>query len=74
MLHCSKPDCSWRAIAPSVDAAWSQYADHLVAEHSKTVDVDIPDGMVQLKFREEDDWITVPLEEAHALQNEFGGR
>ena len=66
MLRCSHHGCSWQAIAPSEDAAWDQYAEHLVAEHSETVDVDVPDGMVQVRFRD-DDWITVTFDEARRL-------
>ncbi|MBX0322313.1 DUF1059 domain-containing protein [Halomicroarcula sp. F13] len=70
MKRCSHPGCSWRAIAPADDAVWGQYARHLVAEHSTTVDADIPSGIVQLKFEADEDWITVPVEEARALQAE----
>lgn len=66
MVRCSHHDCSWHAIAPSEDAAWGQYAEHLVAEHAKTVDVDIPEGMVQVRFRD-DEWITTTLDEARRL-------
>jgi hypothetical protein len=30
MIECSRDGCSWQAIAPSEEAAWSQYAAHLV--------------------------------------------
>lgn len=34
MMECPDPDCSWRAIAPSVDAAHKTYLEHVVAEHT----------------------------------------
>ncbi len=70
MLRCSHPQCSWRAIAPSEEAAWPEYAQHLVETHSTTVDADIPEGMVQLKFDDDGDWITVSVEEAGEIQRE----
>jgi hypothetical protein len=69
MKRCSHPGCSWQAIAPSTDAAFEQYAEHLVDAHSRTVDVDIPDGMVQIKLREEGEWITTTFEEARKLHD-----
>jgi hypothetical protein len=65
MKRCSYPACSWQAIAPSPDAAWSQYAEHIVAEHSQPVDADVPPGMVQLRFDDDGEWITVSVEDAH---------
>ena len=67
MIECSHHGCSWRAIAPATEAAWGQYADHLLADHSKTVEADIPEGMVQVKLGAEADWVTVSLEEAGEL-------
>lgn len=64
MQRCSYPDCSWQAVAPSADAAWSQYAEHIVAEHSRSVDADVPAGMVQFRFDAAEEWITVPVEDA----------
>lgn len=69
MVRCSHPGCSWQAIAPSESAAWSQYAEHLVAEHARTVDADVPEGMVQVKLREGDEWITATVEEARELHD-----
>lgn len=66
MKHCSYPNCSWRAVAPSAAAAWPQYAEHIVAEHAQSVDADIPEGMVQLKRDGDDEWLTVTPEEARA--------
>lgn len=70
MLTCSHPGCSWRALAPSEDAALDRYAEHLVAEHARTVDADIPEGMIQVKLDGEDDWITTTVEEADALHRD----
>ncbi|WP_396612722.1 DUF1059 domain-containing protein [Haloferax sp. S1W] len=71
MRRCSHPGCSWQAIAPSDDAALEQYAEHLVNAHAKTVEADIPDGMVQIKLREDDEWITTTFEEARDLHDSF---
>lgn len=69
MLRCSHPGCAWQAIAPSAEAASEQYAEHLVTEHAKTVDVDIPDGMVQVKLEADGEWITTTPEEARELHD-----
>lgn len=69
MVRCSHPDCAWQAIAPSEDAALTQYAAHLVDEHTRTVDADIPEGMVQIKLRSDDEWVTTTLEEARDLHD-----
>lgn len=69
MKHCPHPGCSWQAIAPTTDAALTQYAEHLVEEHSRTVDVDIPEGMVQIKLHEDGEWITTTFEEAKKLHD-----
>ncbi|KAB1196352.1 MULTISPECIES: DUF1059 domain-containing protein [Haloferax] len=69
MKRCSHPGCSWRSIAPSEDAALAQFAEHLVESHSKTVDVDIPEGMVQIKLHEEGEWVTTTFEEARKLHD-----
>jgi predicted small metal-binding protein len=69
MIRCSHPGCSWQAIAPSENAAWNQYAEHLVDEHAQSVDVDIPEGMVQVRFGEDDEWVTVSAEEARELHD-----
>ncbi|MFB6107500.1 MAG: hypothetical protein ABEJ82_01505 [Haloplanus sp.] len=68
-MRCSHPDCSWRAIAPSDRAAWTQYAEHLVTEHARTVDADIPEGMVQIKLDGADEWVTATVEEARELHD-----
>ncbi|WP_411963353.1 hypothetical protein [Haloferax sp. YSMS24] len=70
MKRCSHPGCAWQSIAPSADAALEQYAEHLVNAHSKTVDADVPDGMVQIRFSEEDEWVTTTFEEARELHDE----
>ena len=67
MVRCSHDDCHWRSIAPSATAAWGRYAEHLVEEHATAVDVDIPEGMVQVKLEGDGEWITTTPEHAHAL-------
>lgn len=67
MIRCSHPGCPWQAIAPSEAAAWTQYAEHLVETHSTAVDVEIPDGMVQIKLESGGEWITTTVEEARQL-------
>jgi len=67
MKQCSYPDCSWRAIAPSEEAAWMQYAKHIVDEHATEVEADIPDGMVQVQLKQDGEWITTTIEEAREL-------
>lgn len=69
MLHCSHPDCGWQAIAPSEEAARTQYADHLVDEHARTVEADIPEGMVQIRLHDDGEWITTTVEDAHDLHD-----
>lgn len=69
MKRCTHPGCSWQAFAPTEDAALAQYAEHLVEAHSKTVDVDIPDGMVQIRLQEGGEWITTTFEEARQLHD-----
>lgn len=73
MLRCSHPDCGWQAIAPSEAAAWDQYGRHLVDAHARTVDADIPEGMVQIKLQEDDEWITATVEEAQRLHDSVHG-
>ena len=65
MKRCPYPDCSWQAIAPSAEAAWPQYAEHIVAEHAEPVDADVPEGTVQLKFDADGEWLTISAEDAH---------
>lgn len=67
MVRCSHPGCSWQSIAPSDDAAWTQYAEHLVEEHARAVDAEIPDGMVQVKRQEDGEWLTVTFDEAMSI-------
>jgi hypothetical protein len=67
MDGCSYPDCSWRPIAPSEDAAWRQYAAHVVDAHTETVDVDIPEGMIQVKLHDDGEWVTTTPEDAWRL-------
>ena len=67
MVRCSHPGCSWQAIAPSEEAAWTQYAAHVVEEHARAVDAEIPDGMVQVKREDDGEWITVTFDEARSI-------
>lgn len=69
MVRCSYNECSWQSIAPSSDAAWRQYAEHIVAEHGRTVDAEIPDGMVQVKLERDGEWITTTIQEAKKLHD-----
>lgn len=73
MYHCTRSDCGWRSIAPSEEAAFDQYVDHLMGEHASYVEADIPEGMVQVRFGEDDAWVTVTPEEAHRLHREHHG-
>lgn len=68
-MRCPRPDCGWHAVAPSEAAAREQLAEHVVAEHAREADPDetIPEGMVQVRVGEDDEWKTVTVEEAKAL-------
>jgi predicted small metal-binding protein len=70
---CSYPDCSWRPVAPSADAARRQYAAHVVDAHARTVETDIPEGMVQVKLQADGEWLTVTPEEARRLHRKRHG-
>ena len=71
MLHCEHPNCGWTAIAPSERVARERYVDHLLDEHTREVDAEIPEGTVQVKVGDDDEWTTVPLEEARQIREEF---
>jgi predicted small metal-binding protein len=71
MYRCPRPECGWQAIAPSDAAAKEQYMEHLVDEHTKEVDADIPDGMVQVKLGAQGEWVNVTLEEAKRLHEQY---
>lgn len=68
MYRCSRPSCAWRSFAPAAAAAREQYVEHLVDAHTEDVDVDVPEGMVQLRI--DDEWLTVTPEEARRLHRE----
>lgn len=70
-MRCSRPGCGWEAIAPSDAAARQQYVEHLVEAHSTTVDADVPEGMVQVKAGDAEEWTTVTVEEALELHEEL---
>ncbi|MFB6188770.1 MAG: hypothetical protein ABEI57_02700 [Halapricum sp.] len=67
MIRCPHPGCVWQSIAASQAGARQQYADHLVEAHADRVEADIPDGMVQVRVDEEDDWRTMTPEQARAF-------
>jgi predicted small metal-binding protein len=67
MVHCTHPGCGWQAIAPSQPAAQKQYAEHLVAAHATETDADIPDGKVEVRVDEDDEWRTMTFEQAKAF-------
>lgn len=64
MRTCNRPGCGWRAIAPSAAAAVKQYARHVLEAHSTEVEADVPEGMVQVRSGEDDEWTTMTVEEA----------
>lgn len=73
MILCAYDGCSWQSIAPAEEAARQQYAEHIVSDHAETIDVDIPDGMVQIKLGEDGDWITTTREAARMLHDQVHG-
>ena len=74
MVHCTHDDCGWHAIAPSPAAAKRQYATHLVEEHASEVDADIPDGKVQVRIDEDDEWRTMTFEQAKTFHEAVNNR
>ncbi|MFC7134157.1 MULTISPECIES: hypothetical protein [Salinibaculum] len=73
MVRCTRDGCGWESIAPSESAAQAQYADHLVTEHARRVDADIPEGMVQVRLDEGDEWRTMTVEQATAFHEAVHG-
>jgi predicted small metal-binding protein len=69
MVRCSHDGCSWQAIAPSEAAAVEQYAEHMVDEHAREVEAEIPEGMVQVKLERGGEWITTTPEDARKLHD-----
>jgi predicted small metal-binding protein len=69
MVRCTHADCGWQSIAPSEAAAQRQYADHLVDVHAETVDREIPDGLVEVRLGEDDEWRTMTFEQAQAFHD-----
>lgn len=67
MRQCPLPDCGWQAIAPSEEAASRQLENHFIDVHTEEVDVDIPEGMVQVRCGPDDEWRTMTPEEARAF-------
>lgn len=72
MVRCTRPGCRWQAIAPTPAAGRQQLAEHIVAEHTDSVDEDLPEGKVQVSL-DGDEWVTVTFEEARRLHREFHG-
>jgi predicted small metal-binding protein len=75
-MRCLRPGCGWQAIAASRRAATEQYARHLVEAHSTEADAEVPEGMVQVRAGDTEEWQTVTVEEAkrlHALHHEDDG-
>lgn len=64
MRACDHEGCGWQTIAPSATAAHKQYARHLVTAHGESVDVDVPEGTVEIRTGEDEPWQRVDLEEA----------
>ncbi|MFB6183605.1 MAG: hypothetical protein ABEI96_03535 [Haloarculaceae archaeon] len=71
MFRCTRPGCGWQAIAASEAAARDQYLRHLVGEHTTEVDADVPDGKVQVRYGDREEWLTVTLEEAKRLHEAY---
>lgn len=63
MITCPHPDCGWQAIAPSERVAHEQYASHVVEVHGDVVDVEVPDGTIEVKHDADDEWQRIPVEE-----------
>jgi len=59
-------------MAPTAAAGRRQLAEHLVAEHTDSVDAEVPEGKVQVSLDGEE-WVTVTVEEARRLHREFYG-
>lgn len=73
-MRCRYDGCGWHAVAPSAAAARDQYAAHVVDEHATEVEADVPDGMVQVRAAEDDEWVTVTPERAKELHDDhYGG-
>lgn len=73
MRRCTRAGCGWGAIAPSGAAATEQYVRHLVEDHASVVDVGIPEGMVQVRVGENDEWVTMTPDEARELHATLHG-
>lgn len=71
MYSCERADCGWQSIAPSEEAAFEQYVDHLLDEHTRVVEADVPEGTVQVRVG--DEWRTVARAEARQLHREEYG-
>lgn len=75
MVRCTHPTCGWQSIAASAAGGREQLAEHLVAAHAREVDAeaDIPEGMVQVRVDGDDEWRTLSVEQARALQRAVHG-
>lgn len=67
MIRCTQPGCRWQAIAASREAAEAQLDEHLREEHLEDVPAELPEGVVQVKVDEDDDWQTLTLEDVDRL-------
>lgn len=69
-MRCPETNCGWQAIAASESAAQAQLSEHLVDEHTESVDADIPDGKVQVRSGDDDEWLTMTVEQAAAYHDQ----
>ncbi|WP_435153558.1 hypothetical protein [Haladaptatus sp. DFWS20] len=69
MIRCSQRGCSWVAVAPSERVAWKQYESHVLCEHVETVEIDIPEGYVQVRT-DDGEWETMTAEEARQFYDD----
>lgn len=69
MIHCSQQGCGWVAIAPTEQSAWKQYEEHVLREHVERVEIDLPDGYVQVRT-DDGEWETMTTEEARRFYDE----
>jgi len=69
MSVCPHPDCDWRPIAPSSSGRLEKVVTHLVEEHAREVDGDVPDGGFEVR-RDGGDWEFVPRSGAEAVDHD----
>jgi hypothetical protein len=66
MGQCTHPG-GWQAIAPTRAVARSQYTEHPVRQYATETDATIPDGSVEVRLSEDDEWQTMAFEQAKAF-------